>query len=138
MPRMSRVSPSRLQLAACSSSAKTFQHQKELPQLPVPDLNESLDLYLRTVRPLVESPEQFEQTVAKVEKFRTNDGPVLQERLVEHAKKMGAKGESWLETFWLDNAYLAFRAPLPTNSNYYLLFDPRTYEQFYNGYHPIS
>lgn len=36
---------------------------------------------------------------------------------------MQEKGQSWLEKFWLEAAYLGFREPLPTNSNFYLIFD---------------
>mmetsp|Transcript_16413 Transcript_16413/g.27990 ORF Transcript_16413/g.27990 Transcript_16413/m.27990 type:complete len:622 (-) Transcript_16413:7-1872(-) len=113
-----------ISMAPCSSSSvKTFQHQKDLPLLPVPDLKESCELYLKTLIPLAQSSEEYEHSKAAVESFLQNEGPVLQQRLLEHAKNMNAQGKSWLEDWWLDMAYLTFRLGLPTNSNYYLLFN---------------
>ena len=130
--------PTSVYVAACAGSARTFQHQNELPPLPVPDLNESCDLYLKSIQPLADQT-QFENTKNVVDQFRQNEGPILQKRfvrflifpvshpyenrLLEHAKETQKHNKSWLEDFWLDAAYLAFRAPLPTNSNYYILFD---------------
>uniref|UniRef100_A0A7S4MLA7 Choline/carnitine acyltransferase domain-containing protein n=1 Tax=Vannella robusta TaxID=1487602 RepID=A0A7S4MLA7_9EUKA len=122
--------PTSVYVAACAGSARTFQHQNELPPLPVPDLNESCDLYLKSIQPLADQT-QFENTKNVVDQFRQNEGPILQKRLLEHAKETQKHNKSWLEDFWLDAAYLAFRAPLPTNSNYYILFDkaPRNLKQ---------
>ena len=61
---------------ACSSSAvRTMQHQEELPPLPVPELKDSCDLYLRSLRPLVHSEEQYETAKRKVDAFCTGRVP---------------------------------------------------------------
>lgn len=88
--RLSSVSrftnPISLTTANCSNSARTFQHQKELPQLPIPDLNETCDLYLKTIIPLADKT-QFEASKKAVEEFRNNQGPILQKRLVNYKMK---------------------------------------------------
>ena len=72
-----------ISMAPCSSSSvKTFQHQKDLPLLPVPDLKESCELYLKTLIPLAQSSEEYEHSKAAVESFLQNEGPVLQQRFV--------------------------------------------------------
>ena len=111
-----------MQLRGCSNKVKTFSMQSQLPRLPVPNLEESVNVYLQTIRPLA-NPDQFENTKQLAQEFLENQGPVLQQRLIEHAEQKNKIGESWLERWWYDLAYLSFRLPLPTNSNYYLLFD---------------
>ena len=46
-----------------------------------------------------------------------------QKRLLEYKEKQNALNKSWLEDWWLEAAYLAYRAPSPTNSNFLFLFD---------------
>lgn len=38
-------------------------------------------------------------------------GEVLHQRLLRHAAQCNAAGKSWLEDWWLEAAYLAFREP---------------------------
>ena len=63
--------------------------QKGLPHLPVPDLDATLEKYLRCLEP-IQKIEEFQQTKNLVEQFhKTNEsiGRRLQEMLVEHANQ---------------------------------------------------
>eukprot|EP01114_Cavostelium_apophysatum_P017198 TRINITY_DN5051_c0_g1_i1.p1 TRINITY_DN5051_c0_g1~~TRINITY_DN5051_c0_g1_i1.p1 ORF type:complete len:602 (-),score=148.21 TRINITY_DN5051_c0_g1_i1:37-1842(-) len=84
----------------------------ELPRLPIPSLNESLEKYLRTVKQLLTN-EEFRQTREAVEEFRRVDGPELYKMLTEFSKLAHT---SWLEGWW-DAMYLEYRDPLPINMN---------------------
>lgn len=133
LPSATRINlrtPMRISLATCSSSTiKTYQNQVHLPSLPVPDLKESCDLYLKTLLPIAKTKEDYESSKQAVNEFLSNEGTTLQERLLKYANAKNTKKQSWLEEWWLDAAYLTFRAPLPTNSNYYIIFDKKQ-EQF--------
>ena len=58
-----------------------------LPKLPVPPLGDTLDLYLRTLRPLL-TEEQYQETRKIVTQFGAPGGPgeLLQSRLLERSK----------------------------------------------------
>lgn len=64
----------------------TFQNDNKLPSLPVPDLRDSLDKYLDTVRPHV-TEEEFNATETIVRRFEQGDGKRLQQKLVERARQ---------------------------------------------------
>ena len=89
------------------STGRFYAHQESLPQLPVPPLQQTLDKYLKTVRPLI-NDDEYENTKNLVETFGKKDGygEHLQQKLLEHAKRK----ENWLSEWWLDCAYLESRA----------------------------
>jgi carnitine O-acetyltransferase len=64
---------------------RTLAHQAKLPKLPIPPLEETCRRYLTSLVGLQDSREHA-KTQAAVEDFLKNDGPRLQERLVEWAK----------------------------------------------------
>ncbi|XP_063853289.1 peroxisomal carnitine O-octanoyltransferase-like isoform X3 [Scylla paramamosain] len=86
---------------------KTFQFEALLPSLPLPPLQETLDLYLDSVGPHL-SPEELQVTRAVVDKFAAGIGPHLHRRLQERQ----ALKRNWLEDWWMHAAYLTFREPL--------------------------
>lgn len=61
--------------------------QKPLPRLPVPDLHNTLDRYLRLIAPVV-SKEDYERTKLLVEEFGKSggEGEELQNLLKQYAK----------------------------------------------------
>lgn len=73
----------------------TFEHQKDLPSLPVPELDDTLDKYLKSVEPLL-SPSELEHTKSVVEEFREGAGKKLQALLEERA----GEERNWLEEWW--------------------------------------
>ncbi|KAI8976252.1 acyltransferase ChoActase/COT/CPT [Pilobolus umbonatus] len=100
-------------------SPPTFSLQSTLPRLPVPSLEESCTLYLKSLVPL-QTKEEHEKTKKIVSDFLASDlSRSLQERLIDidHASPT-----NWLEdNFWLKKAYLEWREPLMVNSNWYIL-----------------
>eukprot|EP01137_Pigoraptor_chileana_P012842 Opistho-2@65649 len=101
---------------------------KVIPRLPVPELQETCDRYLRYVRPLVNDA-QMEKTKAAVAEFLNGDGPELHNVVVKLANP-DAENEkkypfSYIEKFW-DDMYLNGRWALPINSNPFFLLRPDT------------
>lgn len=90
-----------------------------LPKLPIPPLRQSLDKYLRSIKPLVDD-EDFKHTEHLVEVFsrKGGHGDKLQSQLV----KRSAREDNWLEEWWLNSAYLDSRLPIPIISNPGVIF----------------
>ena len=84
--------------------------QSSFPKLPVPNLSQTLDRYLESVRPLV-TLNQYAETVRLTSEFLATEGPYLQTQLLERA----AKTDNWLTEWWKEVAYLAHRMPLPVH-----------------------
>ncbi|KAK6753652.1 hypothetical protein RB195_012938 [Necator americanus] len=85
----------------------TFSKQDELPSLPVPNLNETLDKYLRSATVLLDE-KQKQRTSEAVESFRKSTlAKQLQDALVNRSKEK----RNWLEDWWYD-AYNEVREPL--------------------------
>ncbi|OQR89993.1 choline/Carnitine O-acyltransferase [Thraustotheca clavata] len=94
----------------------------DLPRLPVPQLNETLERYLRSVQPLV-TPAEFKEHKKLVEDFglgaNRSVGRILQDELLkqEFVNVMGrAYPYSYIEEWW-DAMYLGGRYPNPINVN---------------------
>jgi len=98
---------------------QTRSMSQVLPKLPIPPLQQSLDKYLRSIRPLVDD-EDFAHTQSLVEVFsrKGGHGEKLQSQLV----KRSAREDNWLEDWWLNSAYLDSRLPLPIISNPGVIF----------------
>jgi carnitine O-acetyltransferase len=88
-----------------------LRFQTELERLPVPKLEETCELYLRLVGPLLPEAE-LERTQRAVDEFLEPDGwgGILQERLL----RFGETRDNWLEPFW-DDWYLCDDTPLVVN-----------------------
>ncbi|CAL1532423.1 unnamed protein product [Lymnaea stagnalis] len=91
-----------------SKSETSFQYEKDLLTLPVPDLSNTLRKYLESVRELV-TEEEFQKTEFIVQKFALGEGKYLHERLKEKSKNK----RNWLEEWWEDVAYLELRLQRP-------------------------
>ncbi|XP_072523683.1 choline O-acetyltransferase-like [Salminus brasiliensis] len=105
-------------------AAKGRRDSNVLPKVPVPDLQQTLDIYLRYVKHLV--PEaQFQRTKAIVEKFGKSGGTgeTLQKKLLERREKT----ENWVYDFWLEDMYLNNRLALPVNSSPVLVFPQQSF-----------
>ncbi|KAG0048774.1 Carnitine O-acetyltransferase mitochondrial [Gryganskiella cystojenkinii] len=99
--------------------------QSELPSLPIPPLDQTLDRYLDTVRPLT-TDEEYERTHAAIQDFKANHSD-LDRRLRSHAEDCSKRGTSWLAEWWDDWAYFSHRDSSTFFVNYYFGFqdDPR-------------
>ncbi|KAK7066058.1 hypothetical protein SK128_011121 [Halocaridina rubra] len=95
------------------------RHSDPLPHLPVPALEDTLNKYLRTVKPLV-TDDEFRVTEEIVNKFKAPEGigPKLQVRLEQRAKAR----ENWLYDWWMRSAYLDYRWPVVVWSSPGLVF----------------
>ncbi|OCH85553.1 acyltransferase ChoActase/COT/CPT [Obba rivulosa] len=98
----------------------TFAHQRELPKLPIPPLEETCRRYLTALEGLQDAVEH-EATKRAVEDFLQNDGPRMQERLMEYATDKA----SYIEEFWYES-YLSHSDPvvLALNPFFVLENDP--------------
>jgi len=90
-----------------------FSHQKDLPSLPVPALDDTLSKFIQSVKPFL-NDEEFEHTTAVVEDFKVGVGARLQKMLEER----GESERNWLEEWWEYFAYLQPRYPTAININW--------------------
>ncbi|KAF8150795.1 acyltransferase ChoActase/COT/CPT [Crassisporium funariophilum] len=99
-------------------------------RLPVPTLRHTLDRYLDSLEPFLLEDERrggmsYASSYALREKwaneFESGIGGTLQERLLALDK---VSQSNWLDdNFWINKAYLEWRAPLLVNSNWWLAFN---------------
>jgi carnitine O-acetyltransferase len=100
-----------------------YKHQKDLPRLPVPDLQVTCQNYLNSIQCLVSS-QDYQHTLHRAQEFMKPEGigERLQQRLLERAAHAST---SWLEDWWNHYAYFAYREPTAINVNYFYHFaDP--------------
>ncbi|KAI0777148.1 acyltransferase ChoActase/COT/CPT [Irpex lacteus] len=108
---------------------RTASSRARLPRLPVPDLHQTLQRYLKSLEPFLLEDERhggptyasaLAQRTQSAEDFETGLGRVLQSRLQALDK---ASPNNWLDdNIWLRKAYHEWRAPLIVNSNWWLSF----------------
>lgn len=90
--------------------------QHELPALPVPDLCQSIDWYLKGLRPLL-GEHEFAEAKTVAEHFCHNDGAALHGKLLEYSRSIAPR--SWLMPYSRD-IYLTMRDPVTLVGNYLL------------------
>ncbi|GBE88380.1 hypothetical protein SCP_1301950 [Sparassis crispa] len=100
-----------------------------LPRLPVPDLHQTLEKYVRSLEPfLLEDASSGGSSYDSAhslrlkwaEDFESSLGKICQERLLLLDR---VSPHNWLDdNFWLKKAYHEWRAPLLVNSNWWLAF----------------
>lgn len=95
-----------------ASSAISPTNPDNLPHLPLPRLEDSLQKYLKSVQPLL-SADKFKKTSAIVQDFQRGIGAQLHDLLQFKAER----SENWLADWWLTVAYLSYRAPVVIHSN---------------------
>lgn len=109
--------------ALSSASAITPSNPDNLPHLPLPKLEDTMQKYLKSVQPLL-SPEKFLKTSALVEDFKRGIGAQLHDLLEFKAQRT----ENWLAEWWIKDVYLAWRAPVVISSNPGLYLPTRFFE----------
>ncbi|XP_054166404.1 peroxisomal carnitine O-octanoyltransferase-like [Oppia nitens] len=95
-----------------STKHKTFANEESLPSLPVPTLRPTLDVYLDSVRAVVDG-QQYEATEEICRQFESGIGKQLQDLF----EKRTENSKNWLTDWWLEYAYLMQRLPLIPYSN---------------------
>ncbi|KAI0322757.1 carnitine acetyltransferase [Amylostereum chailletii] len=98
-----------------------------LPRLPVPDLQKTLQKYLKSLEPVLSEHEArggpslhgaLEERRRWADEFAAGLGARCQERLIELDK---ASPRNWLDdNFWPKKAYHEWRSPLLINTNWWL------------------
>lgn len=101
---------------------RMFSIQAALPKFPVAPLDQTLDKYLKTLKPLL-TEEEYANTEKIVAKFQKGVGLVLQAKLEEKAKTE----TNWLSDWWKQVAYLDVRESCVINSNPGVLFPKADY-----------
>ncbi|CAI5759655.1 unnamed protein product [Candida verbasci] len=101
-----------------SSIAKgdLFKYQSQLPKLPVPELQETAEKYIKSIEPYL-NKEQLKDSTSKILEFIKpgGQGEILQKRLNEF--KEGK--DNWLAEYWDDYAYLSYRDPVVPYVSYF-------------------
>jgi hypothetical protein len=88
-------------------ATSTFQHQSDLKQLPVPQLASTLAKLKESLKPLAHSSEEYRSVIAKIDEFGKSGG--LGESLQQRLEQRRSERDHWLEEWWDDGGYLAYR-----------------------------
>lgn len=90
--------------------------KRTLPKLPLPDLEESLDLYLESAQPFIPD-EAYERTARGAQKLRRGKGQALQRKLQERAADPTI--ENWQHDLQVSGVYLRRRDPVHPGGTFY-------------------
>lgn len=107
-----------------TSTVVSTTNPDQLPHLPVPKLEDTLQKYLRSVQPLL-TTDSFEKTKNLVNEFCQKNGIGVKLHALLHQK--AATTENWLADWWIKVAYLGFRESVVVNSNPGLYFPTQTF-----------
>lgn len=107
------------------ASSAISSNPDNLPHFPLPKLEDTLQKYLRSVKPLL-SNEKYQKTIKAVEEFTKPNGSGT--RLQSLLKAKADKSENWLSDWWTKVAYLSYRLPVVVNSNPGLYFPTKFFE----------
>ncbi|PPQ72312.1 hypothetical protein CVT26_007269 [Gymnopilus dilepis] len=118
-PRRLRPSNWKAVAPAPLSGSLTFAAQSKLPQLPVPELRDTLSRLRESLKPIAWSESEYASVAKKIDAFERGKGPELQARLLQRASTR----QHWLEEWWDDAAYLGYRDSVVVNVSYYYGFD---------------
>lgn len=91
-----------------------YKFQNDLPALPVPKLSQTVELYLKCLKPLV-NRRDYEKTQSLARQFLTDEGLLLQNKLLAYRKSICPN--SWLMPYSRD-IYLTMRDPITLAGNY--------------------
>lgn len=93
---------------------KLFSYQQTLPYLPVPPLNDTINRYLLSVRPLLE-----EDNYARIEASARDFQKTLGKRLQRYLILKSWISSNYVSDWWEEYVYLRGRSPIMVNSNFY-------------------
>lgn len=95
-----------------------FAFQNKLPDLPVPALAQTLEMYKQSIipfYPMGQNDAEYISYCNKIDKFATSEGELLQDKL--QAFSNGKR--NWLSEFWDNYAYLDYRDPVSPYVSYF-------------------
>lgn len=95
---------------------KLYSYQNSLPRMPVPNLRDTCEALLRSIKPIFDE-EEYKKMETLAKDFEKNLGPKLQ--FILTLKSWWAP--NYHTDWWEKYVYCMGRSPLPINSNYYCL-----------------
>ncbi|XP_015252206.1 PREDICTED: carnitine O-acetyltransferase-like isoform X2 [Cyprinodon variegatus] len=101
-------------VSATRVAGRYLTHQKGLPSLPVPPLQQTCERYITALEPIVEA-EELSLTRRLVQDFQEAGG--VGERLQRGLEKRASRTENWLSQWWVQVAYLEYRLPVVVHSS---------------------
>ncbi|CAI4227131.1 unnamed protein product [Auanema sp. JU1783] len=102
------------------SEIPSYHFQKSLRRLPIPKLEDSVNRYLASAKPVL-SESDYAGTEKAIRDFEKTDGPELQKALLDYDK--AHKTTSYISDPWFD-MYLSARVPCPVNFNPFMMYAP--------------
>ncbi|TSK38336.1 Carnitine O-palmitoyltransferase 1, liver isoform [Bagarius yarrelli] len=93
-----------------------YSFQGSLPRLPVPGIENTIQRYLESVRPLLDD-ERYKQMEIVSNEFKKDQAPKLQKYL--QLKSWWAN--NYVSDWWEEYIYLRGRGPIMVNSNFYTM-----------------
>src|SRR5699024_8236281 len=96
---------------------RTYPHHltTDLPVLPVPGLDESLERYRKSPAAVLDASDEADVNQA-IADFAIGQAPALQQTLDEYAQAMAETGSNWMAEQWLERS-LRNRDPLLLSTN---------------------
>lgn len=95
-----------------TSTPPLESQQPNLLNFPIPDLDHTLNVYLKSTKPFL-NPVEYEKTKTLTTVFKNTDGPILQKKLQQRFPNE----ENWLKDYWIKTAYLQYRQPVVVYSS---------------------
>ncbi|EGT50231.1 CBN-CPT-2 protein [Caenorhabditis brenneri] len=102
------------------SEIPSYHFQKSLRRLPIPKLPDTVNRYLASSKAVL-SPDAYSKTEQAIRSFEANEGPKLQEALLEYDK--AHRDTSYISEPWFD-MYLRARVPVAVNYNPFMMYAP--------------
>ncbi|XP_074597624.1 carnitine O-palmitoyltransferase 2, mitochondrial-like [Brevipalpus obovatus] len=96
------------------SNLPTNKFEKSLPSLPIPNLSESCERFLESMRAVIDDEDQFYDFKKKIQYFQGREGNFLHHELIRI--NQANKHTSYISEPWFD-MYLSSRTPLPIHYN---------------------
>ena len=112
-PQVAKPDPSQKPLEVDESPPKT---SFGFPRLPLPELKDTVDLYLRSASPFL-SDKEVERTSLAARAFQEELGQKLQKRLLERYRDPGIDG--WQHDLQVNAVYLKRRDPIHPYGTFY-------------------
>ncbi|XP_060918139.1 carnitine O-acetyltransferase [Labrus mixtus] len=101
-------------VSATRVSGRYLTHQKGLPSLPIPPLQQTCERYITALEPIVEVDE-LKHTKELLDDFQKAGG--VGERLQSGLEKRASSTNNWLSEWWVQVAYLTYRLPVVVHSS---------------------
>ncbi|XP_061836595.1 carnitine O-acetyltransferase isoform X2 [Nerophis lumbriciformis] len=95
-------------------TGRYLSHQKGLPSLPVPPLQQTCERYITALEPIVEVDE-LTHTKELLDDFQKPGG--VGERLQRDLERRACNTENWLSEWWVQVAYFDYRLPVVVHSS---------------------